>query len=83
MRDIVRRIAIKEINRLWPRPRYGVVFSINRPALTCEVDYEDETGHVTVRMGSVQPSATGQTVRIDGPSGDRYVAAIMGAAYYA
>ena len=82
-RDIIRLIVRKEINRLRPAATYGTVISINRTNRTCEVrfpeDIDDETS--VVGMGSIQPSEVGQTVRVGGVVGDRYIDDVMGPPY--
>lgn len=86
LRDVIRRIVVVELEKLAPRPSYAQVKVIDRTNRKCQVLFPggtDPTDRVTISMGSVQPNVTGQWVRIEGPLGDRYITAVLGAAFYA
>lgn len=83
MRDVIRVIVGKEIERLRPAPSYAIVVSIDRDNRLCEVRFpeDDATDSLFVGMGSIQPSAVGQTVRVAGVLGDRFIDDVMGVPY--
>lgn len=83
MRDVIRAIVVKEIERLRPSPAYATVVSIDRVLRLCEVRFpeDDSTTSLVVGMGSIQPSAVGQIVRVAGVVGDRYIDDVMGEPY--
>lgn len=78
MRDLVTRIVGETVERNRPKYRYATVVAIDRATRKCEVQYPGEPGTVEVNMGGVQPREAGQTVRIDGLLGDRFVSDVMG-----
>lgn len=78
MRDIIERIAVQVIERERPRYRYARVQKINYSARTCDVIFNGETGVVRVNMGSIQPSAVNQIVRVEGIGVDKYVTDVIG-----
>jgi hypothetical protein len=80
MRDVMQRTASIELEKQRPRIQYGTVSSIDRPNRKATVLLPGDTNPITVGMGVVQPSATTQVVRIDGPPNDRYITDVMGAA---
>lgn len=82
LRDAVRRITETEVARLRPPVRYGMVQSYNRATRKASVLMAGDTDPITVGMGSIQPSANGQRVRVEGPSGDKYITDVIGAAPY-
>lgn len=81
LRDLVQRMARGAVETLRPKARYAKVTGINRGTRTCTVRYTGDDGTVTVNMGNLQPSALGQTVRIEGVTGDRYITDVMGPVY--
>src|SRR6478609_1420506 len=80
-RDLLQKLIQTEVDSKRPQPKYGTVTAIDRTLRKCSVMYPDDVVSVKVSMGSVQPSAVGQTVRIDGIPGDRFVADVMGPIY--
>lgn len=78
MRDVVYTHVRRELERVRPRYQYGVVVSIDRANRICVVNYPPDTENQTVRMGHVQPARIGQTVRVDGLVGDRFVSDVLG-----
>ncbi|HEY6020690.1 MAG TPA: hypothetical protein VIY48_12590 [Candidatus Paceibacterota bacterium] len=81
VRDIVQKMISLEVDKIRPRYQMAVVVSIDRPNRKCEVQFPGDTGTVVVNMGSIQPSAAGQVVRIAGLSQDRYVDDVIGVPY--
>lgn len=77
VRDLVRSFAREEIHRLRPQYRYATVDSVDHDAGTCEVIYPGDTVAVTVNMGAAIRPAVGQTVRVDGIFGDRFVSDVL------
>lgn len=75
MRDVVRKIVAKRINELRPAYRYGVVQSVNVSAGTASVLPNGQTDPATYRMAV--HCSVGQSVRIDGLPGDRFVAGVQ------
>jgi predicted dinucleotide-utilizing enzyme len=73
LRDAIAAIADKEINALRPQTSYAVVQTINREARSATVLYMGDTTPVSVAMGSIEPTTVGQTVRIGGTIGHRYL----------
>lgn len=82
-RDMLQKLVKAEIDSQRPALTYATVTSIDRVNRKCGVQFIGAPGPVTVNMGAVQPSAVGQTVRIDGLLGDRFVSDVMGPAYMA
>jgi hypothetical protein len=83
LRDTLKRMIREYVDLERPRPRYATVESFDRAARKCAVVYTGETGSVQVNMGSLQPSAVGQKVRIEGIGTDKYVADVIGEPYMA
>lgn len=81
MRDTIQRLAEERIEALRPRYRYGTVSSIDRVNRKCGVTLNGETAPVIVNMGSIQPAVIGQTVRVEGLRGDRFITDVMGLTY--
>lgn len=79
MRDTIIKIAEEAIQRSRPVDRYGVVSSIDLVNKKCGVTLNGETAPVLVNLGALYPSAVGQTVRVSGTAGDKYVADVFGA----
>lgn len=80
IRDIIKKLAVQVVDRERPRHQYAIVDSIDRPNRSCMVVYPGDTTPVKVSMGSIQPVAIGQTVRISGVRGDRFIDDVMGLA---
>lgn len=80
MRDAIKRMVRVAIDEMRPSYRYGVVDSIDRPTRKCGVIINGDTAPVIINMGSIQPREVGQTVRVDGKLGDRYVTDVLGPA---
>lgn len=74
----IRKIVQSEIAKSRPAPRYATVVSINLESKYCMVRFTGETEAVRVPFNSVIPNEVGQTVRIEGVPGDRYITAIRG-----
>lgn len=82
-RDVIRLIVNKEIRQLRPAPAYATVIAIDRAGRRCQVRFaeDDEDSYSSVGMGSIQPAAVGQVVRVAGVLGDRFIDDVMGTAY--
>lgn len=80
MRDLIKNLVREEMEATRPVYTYATVASIDRNARRCTVIFPDSAEAVPVQMGSIQPQDVGQTVRIDGIAGDRYIADVMGPA---
>lgn len=81
MRDLIKKLVFDEVEMQRPRLQYATVISIDRVNRKCVVQYPGGTTQVAVNMGAIQPSAVGQTVRIDGLMGDRFISDVMGPTY--
>jgi len=77
-REIIARIARSVLQQDRPRFQYATVATIDRVTRTATVLFPSDVTPVKVGMGSVQPMAPGQTVRIEGVRGDRFIADVMG-----
>lgn len=82
-RDVIVDIAESALARARPEARYAQVVSIDRVNRKCVVQFPGEAVTVTVPMGSIQPAQAGQTVRVVGTLGDRYIDDVMGQAVVA
>lgn len=80
-RDIIRQMVRAELSVVRPKYQYGTVESIDRVKSKCTVLFPGAVEPVPVKMGSVQPSAVGQVVRVDGLQDDRFVADVLGSPY--
>ena len=78
MRDVITRIADTRIEALRPTPTYAVVQTINREARNATVLHVGDSQPVSVALGSIEPAQVGQTVRIGGLIGHRYVEDVLG-----
>lgn len=78
MRDTIASIAETAIQRLRPSDRYGVVQTLDALNSKCSVLLNGDPDPVTVSMGAVQPALTGQTVRVGGIPGDKFVKDVLG-----
>lgn len=80
MRDFIRDEVRSQVNKLRPTAREAVVVTIDPSSYTATVQFLDEPDGdaIPVRMSGVQPATPGQVVRIEGPRGDRYIAAVYG-----
>lgn len=81
MRDTINRMVKEAVNELRPRYRYGTVLGINRTTMKAEVQMNGESGSVMVSMGSIQPSAIGQSVRVEGIGTDKFITDVIGEAW--
>lgn len=79
VRDLMVDIIRSEIDLQRPKPTYAKVVTIDSTNRLATVLFPGDTVPTTVSMGSIYPSAVDQIVRIEGPSGDRYIADVMGA----
>lgn len=82
-RDAIVDIAQSVVDRARPTPRYATVISVDRINRKCMVRFPGESADVSIPMGSTQPAQIGQTVRVSGNLGDRYVDDVMGQAVVA
>jgi hypothetical protein len=78
MRQVIMTIVSEQINKERPPCRYGIVESINREERKCEVILNGDESAVSVPMGSIQPTESGQVVRIEGRTADRFISDVMG-----
>ena len=76
-RDVIRELAIREVNRLRPNPALATVVSVDAPGGKCIVKFAGEDSEVPVKMYTVQPAAAGCVVRVEGEAGLRYVAEVL------
>ena len=81
LRDLIGKIAEGVARRVHPPATYGIVYSFDRRALTCEVVFVGSSDRVPVRMGAVQPQQTGQKVRICPVGGDLFLEDVIGPAF--
>lgn len=77
IRGIIETIADERINTLRPSSSYAVVSLIDRPNHKANVIYVGETVAVPVAMGAIEPTATGELVRIGGSIGHRYIEDVL------
>lgn len=82
MRDTIQRLMRESIDTLRPRYRYAKVNSIDRTTRKCTVTFNGETDPVIVNMGSIQPKAVNQFVRIEGIGTDKYISDVIGDAWF-
>lgn len=81
MKSLIETLVRNELENQRPRYQYATVTSIDRTARKCGVQFPGETGSVTVNMGSIQPASVGQTVRVGGLMGDRFIEEVYGETY--
>ena len=81
-RDVLGALVEAEIGRQRPRIQYATVATIDRPNRKCTVTFPGDPAPVTVNMGTIQPAAIGNVVRIDGPVGDRFITEVLGGNAY-
>lgn len=73
-RDAIEKIAARVVKRLIPPPRFAQVTALDKTNRRVTVEFPDEAGTTfTIPCPTVMPYAVGQTVRIAGPIGARYV----------
>lgn len=73
-RDAMEKIAARVFRKMMPPPRFATVTALDFTNRRVTVEYPDEAGVTfTVPCATVMPVSTGQTVRINGPIGARYV----------
>lgn len=80
-RDVLRTAVRNVLDIERPPYQYATVASIDRTNRKATVKFAGEETAVTVYMGSVQPNSIGQTVRINGLRGDRFIEEVMGLSY--
>ena len=78
MRDVVKSLAASAVDEKVGKTEYATVQSVNYFTRKCTVQYANGKTAV-VNMGSKWPAAVGQTVRLGGTRGDRFVDDVMGA----
>lgn len=81
MRDTIQRLMRESIDTLRPRYRYATVNTIDRATRKCTVTFNGETNPVIVNMGSIQPAAVNQIVRIEGIGTDKFITDVIGDPY--
>lgn len=74
----ITRLVDRRIALLRPTYRYANVTELSLDGNTCSVVFPGETDSFKVSCGSVTPTMIGQTVRIEGQSGDWFVTDIPG-----
>lgn len=79
MRDVMSTLIRKEIQRERPRYEYATVKSVDRASRRAYVQFQGEEGEEQIALGHLIPGHEGQVVRVEGLTGDRYVADVMGA----
>jgi hypothetical protein len=73
MKEVIRQVAESAVMALSPPPRFAVVDSVDDPARAALVHFPDEpTATFVVSYGGTCP-APGDTVRVAGRSGARYI----------
>lgn len=77
MRDTMIKMAEDVVNRMRPADRYGVIQSVDVTNRKCSVLLTGDPVPITVNMGALFPISTGQTVRVAGAGGDKYLADIF------
>lgn len=81
-RETLTRLMISVLDQERPPYRYGTVISIDPDNRFCTVRFPggatDGSNDVKVRLGGIQPSVPGQTVRVAGQSGDNFVSDVIG-----
>lgn len=78
MRDVLKKMVEDVVDQVRPPDRYGVVDTIDAANKKCGVILNGETGAILVSMAQVKPTFVGQTVRISGGRGDRYISGVFG-----
>lgn len=83
MREAIRTIAKAAQSEVYIRPRMATVVSFDFWNQTVELQYPGETDTFTVNFpGAILPIEVGQTVRVNGVTGDRYIDEVFGATQY-
>lgn len=73
-RDAMEKIAIRAFRKMMPPPRFATVTALDFTNRRVTVEYPDESGVTfTIPCATVMPVTVGQTVRVNGPIGARYV----------
>lgn len=80
-RDMFNQLIEEQVDKIRPRYRDVTVVEIDRDNRLCTVQYPEGGDPVPVAMGSIQPSAIGQVVRVVGLPGDRYIEDVFGPVY--
>lgn len=78
MRDVFKTVAEDVVDRRRPKYRYATVVRIDRANYKCDVTFNGETSVVTVNMGTAQPGAAGDVVRVEGIGIDKYITDVVG-----
>lgn len=78
LRETIRRIAGNVVEELRPSDRFAVITSVNGATQTVSVLFPDEPANAVTLPARGGPYAVGQTVRVTGKSGARYVDLVMG-----
>jgi hypothetical protein len=81
LKELMIEIVKTHVDDIRPRYQYGIVQSIDRVKQKCTVLFTGDDIPIPVNMGSIQPMAVGQRVRIDGVRGDRYISDVIGQAF--
>lgn len=79
-RDIIRQLVKSEIRATVPKARFGIVQGYDRSRYTASVLLQGDKLPVNVRMGSIQPSAVGQVVRVDDAGTQAFISDVIGGA---
>lgn len=83
-RETLTRLVIGVLDRERPPYRYGTVISIDPDGRSCMVRFPggavDGSNDVQVKIGGITPSSTGQTVRVAGFNGDKFISDVLGRA---
>lgn len=82
VRDTIRKIAQREIQRAVPNDRYGTVVGIDLVNMRAEIQFNGDDPLVDppnwIAYGKMmEPTATGQMVRVSGLAQDRYVSELL------
>lgn len=79
-RDALGRHMLKILDAERPDYQYGTVESIDPDQRTVHVVFPGQDDSVPVKVGALLPTAVGQTVRVSGRRGDRFISDILGVA---
>ena len=77
MRNVITDVATSVVEKLRPRPRYGIVQSIDRLNGKCLVIFTSEVEEIEISTGSLIPTYVGQKVQVGGVPGDRHITALF------
>ncbi|NNE47552.1 MAG: hypothetical protein HKN37_12935 [Rhodothermales bacterium] len=82
MRELIHRSTLEAMESQRITRRYGVVQSIDSVSKTVQVLFPENSTSVTVRYGFARPGEVGQQVRVEGESGDLWIAEVLGYVIY-